>query len=560
MCMVTTKSFAYDLAVKNENGVTICYSYINDGKELAVVQPTSPYSYNIDTIRIPQSVVVNGEELPVTRIEDKAFQNSKVAIIELPDGLKSIGSNAFYGCNLLETIKIPDSVEGKIGDECFYNCVLLSSVQIGENIAEIGSKAFYGCKILKKMILPNKVAIIGAGAFYNCTSLTTISFGSGISQINYNSSYPPFGKCTSLKKIIIRDISAWCRVSGFNSSNHPLSDRQIYSDESTPITDLVIPDGVASIEQYTFYGCTGIKTVNVSNSVQIISASAFASCSNLSKLILGKTVQEIGGSGFSGCAKLDTVISYRTVPPTLYDDKNSSNPVFNNKNRILFVPKGCVSSYKATKWSGFSKIMEFSSVTLDKHGITLNAGETSQITPTVYPNNESEYLIIWQSSNEEIITVDEKGLVKAHKAGKATITATLKTFVDAVDKCDITVMQPVEGITLDQTSIIIEEFGEMVKLNATILPEDASNKSISWSSSNPAVCTVSANGTVIAVGNGTATVIATTVDGGIPATCVVNVKDYFCDVNRDGVVDVADIAVIIDKMAGRARLLNETEE
>lgn len=199
-------------------------------------------------------------------------------------------------------------------------------------------------------------------------------------------------------------------------------------------------------------------------------------------------------------------------------------------------------------------------VTLNKHETSIVVNNSETLKTTVNPENTTDKTVIWSTSNADIAEVSDNGLVTAKKAGKVFVTAVAVSNQEAKDSCEVTVLQPVEDITLDQTSIIIEEFGQMVKLNATILPEDASNKSISWSSSNPAVCTVSANGTVIAVGNGTATVIATTVDGGIPATCVVNVKDYFCDTNRDGVVDVADIAVIIDKMAGRARLLNETKE
>ena len=199
-------------------------------------------------------------------------------------------------------------------------------------------------------------------------------------------------------------------------------------------------------------------------------------------------------------------------------------------------------------------------VRLNKHETSIVVNNSEALKTTVNPENTTDKTVIWTTSNADIAEVSDNGLVTAKKAGKVFITATAVSNPEAKDSCEVTVIQPVESITLDQTSIIIEEFGQMVKLNATILPEDASNKSISWSSSNPAVCTVSANGTVIAVGNGTATVIATTVDGGIPATCVVNVKDYIYDVNRDGTIDVADIATIIDKMAASARRQKETEE
>ena len=258
--MVATKSFAYDIAVENEDGVTIYYSYINDGKELAVVQPTNDVIY-----RIPPSVMVDGIELPVTRIDDKAFRNSNVAILELPEGIKSIGESAFYGCSLLKTIKIPNSVEGKIADFCFSGCGTLTSIQIGENITEIGKYAFLDCKKLEKMILPDKVATIGDKAFSGCSSLTTISFGSGISSISGDG---PFYNCPSLEKIIIRDLSAWCRVT--NGSDNPVQNRYIYSDEDTQIKDLIIPNDVTCIAECAFLSCNSIETITVPNSVQII--------------------------------------------------------------------------------------------------------------------------------------------------------------------------------------------------------------------------------------------------------------------------------------------------
>lgn len=199
-------------------------------------------------------------------------------------------------------------------------------------------------------------------------------------------------------------------------------------------------------------------------------------------------------------------------------------------------------------------------IMLSKQNISIMVKESESITATLLPENVTDKTVLWSSSDTLVAAVDSLGLVTARKSGKATITATAASNLEAKATCEVTVIQPVEGITLDMTSIIMEEFGKMVKLNATILPEDASDKSVRWSCSDPNVCTVTQNGTVVAVGNGTATIIATTVDGDIPASCVVNVKDYVYDTNRDGAIDVADIAAIISKMAAMARSQKQTEE
>ena len=543
-CIVSTKSFAYDVAVENEDGVTICYSYINDGKELAVVKAESPYSYSNDVIfNIPQTVKIDGMEYPVTRIDDEAFKNSTVVMIELPDGIKSIGESAFSLCKNLISIKIPDSVEGQIGKRCFYGCGMLKSVQIGEGITKIENNSFENCSKLEKVVLPDNVAVISATSFNGCTNLASISFGKGITSIIEGYASHAWEGCSSLNKIIIRDLSAWCKADIKSIKG------DVYFDEDTRIKDLVIPDDVVCIK--SVFSSTGIETLTIPNSVISIEKSqTFYNCKKLRKIIFGNSLQEQGNECFRNCNNLDTIICTGTTPPALgsYGDATFRE----SGSIILFVPRGCISVYKNTKWGQISKdIRELSTLTLNNHLRLLRVGETDQLSATIYPSSDSGFPLLWESSNEGIVSVDENGLVKAHKPGKATITATLKSYIDVVDKCEVTVIQPVESITLDRKSVVIEEFGEMVKLIATVLPEDASDKSVRWTSSNPDVCRVTDNGTVIAVGNGTATVIATTVDGDIPATCVVNVKDYIYDVNRDGQVGIGDIVAITNYMAGK---------
>lgn len=234
--------------------------------------------------------------------------------------------------------------------------------------------------------------------------------------------------------------------------------------------------------------------------------------------------------------------------------------------RVTGIKRG-ICTIKATSVDGgyvaecnITVVQPATGISVNKQSASILVGASETLTATVTPNDVTDKTVLWTSSDTIVAVVSADGVVTARKAGKASITATAVSNPEVKAICEVTVVQPVEGITLDMTSIIMEEFGNMVKLNATILPEDASDKSVRWSSSNPNVCTVTQSGTVVAVGNGTATVIATTVDGDIPATCVVNVKDYIYDVNRDGTIDVADIAVIIDKMAGKARVQKKTEE
>ena len=117
------------------------------------------------------------------------------------------------------------------------------------------------------------------------------------------------------------------------------------------------------------------------------------------------------------------------------------------------------------------------------------------------------------------------------------------------DSCKISVLQPVTGIQLDYKTYELNGIGDSFKLNATIIPEGASNKNIRWISSDESVCIVS-NGQVIAVGTGTCVIIANTEDGGYIATCTVT-NYSIGDVNWDGKIDISDVICVVNHILGQ---------
>ena len=117
------------------------------------------------------------------------------------------------------------------------------------------------------------------------------------------------------------------------------------------------------------------------------------------------------------------------------------------------------------------------------------------------------------------------GVVTAKKGGKTFIVAWANSNPDAKDSCEVTVLQPVTGISVSDASLSFDGIGGVKQLSATVQPEDASDKSVRWESSNTAVCTVSSSGIVVAVGVGVSVVYVTTVDGGYVAVCIVTVKE-----------------------------------
>ena len=185
------------------------------------------------------------------------------------------------------------------------------------------------------------------------------------------------------------------------------------------------------------------------------------------------------------------------------------------------------------------------SLELDKHELSINVGVTDKLFVQISPSSAENKNVVWSSSNDEIVAVSQDGSFTAMKSGEAWIKAVSEGNPEAKDSCKVTVIQPVTGIELSQSSCHLTQIGESFQLEATVLPEDATNKEVRWSSSNGSVCLVS-KGKVVATGYGVAVVMATTADGGFLATCTVTVEDT--SAINDIATDNQDEAPIYDMM------------
>lgn len=169
-------------------------------------------------------------------------------------------------------------------------------------------------------------------------------------------------------------------------------------------------------------------------------------------------------------------------------------------------------------------VQHVTKVALNKSELSLKVNEMEQLSATVSPDNAENNAITWSSSDEQIATVDANGKVAAIKSGDAWIKAASWDNPEAKDSCKVAVIQPVTGVALSQSSYKMNRIGESVQLEAEVLPADATNKEVKWTSTNESICVVG-NGLVIATGYGTAVVLASTVEGGFIASCVVIVED-----------------------------------
>ena len=286
--------------------------------------------YSDENTEITKLVIPDG----VTSIPNYVFSGcSGLTSVTIPNSVTSIGSSAFSGCSSLTSVTIPNSVTS-IGSSAFSGCSGLTSVTIPNSVTSISDRAFSGCSGLTSVTIPNSVTSIGSSAFSGCSGLTSITwnaknypaFSSYSSSPFYNirtqitefiigddmTSIPAymcyemsnlksmtipnsvtsigssaFNGCSGLQKVIVPniDIKKWCSITFGSSSDNPLYyAHHLYSDENTEITELVIPDGVTSIPNYVFSGCSGLTSVTIPNSVTSISSSAFEGCSGLKSI------------------------------------------------------------------------------------------------------------------------------------------------------------------------------------------------------------------------------------------------------------------------------------
>lgn len=149
---------------------------------------------------------------------------------------------------------------------------------------------------------------------------------------------------------------------------------------------------------------------------------------------------------------------------------------------------------------------------------------TETLIATIYPDNATDKSITWASSDENVVTISQEGMLTAVDMGEAVVTVTTgdggKTAECKVKVTDTAIY--VTSITLDQETVVLDGY-YVVRLTATVLPEDATDPTVVWSSSHKTVATVDEEGRVTGVGAGLATISATTREGGLQDDCEIKV-------------------------------------
>lgn len=263
---------------------------------------------------------------------------SYIAYLSLGDGVQSIGSRSFIGCNMIRSISLPNSIKS-INSEAFQNCAKLSSVSLGDSILRINNGAFQGCDALIHIELPQSLTSIGTSAFSRCKKLESVNLG-GTRTIGNDAFY----ECTNLATITPSDSlvsvgdHAFASCAELKSFTFPSNFKSIDNYafyHCSSIVAVELPDGMISIGDYAFEGCSGIENLILPNSITTIGECAFEGCTKISSVIIPEKVTFLKRRTFGGCESLVSIEIHKNITyvgkQVFYGCKKLNSIVWNAK-------------------------------------------------------------------------------------------------------------------------------------------------------------------------------------------------------------------------------------
>jgi uncharacterized protein YjdB len=468
---------------------------------------------------IPETVYFQGHPYTVTEIGEKAFRFSKISNLTIPDCVETIGTQGIASSSLTNVL-IGKGIR-KIGAGTFEVKTLEQMTILADNLPEFSftvSEATNDGITRKNLLFNSKKVLDEWKAFCGTSALTKWS----------NANYRHLtidGEIDKSVNLVAGGIAYPFKV-------------QIYESNILQPFAYTYKSGnehVAKVVE-TLNGATGPFIVPVGAGSTDITVSSNTGLSTVIKVKVTPSLERIW---FDETSQTVNVGGKLSLIPHVYPEGAEVNYKWSSSNAdVAFVDNtsseniGVVTARKAGKTTikvsthvGLSAECEVivtqpvTGVTLNLSEATIEVGESIALEATVSPENATDKTLTWRSSDETVATVNESGVVKAKAPGNTTITVTTSNGISA--SCVITVTQPVIGVTLNLSEATIE-VGESIALEATVSPENATDKTLTWRSSDETVATVNDLGVVKAQSAGKTTITVTT-SNGISASCVITV-------------------------------------
>ncbi|MBR4504267.1 MAG: leucine-rich repeat protein [Candidatus Methanomethylophilaceae archaeon] len=462
--------------------------------------------------------------------------DSSLTEVTIGSKVNSIGKGAFSGCVSLKSITIGNSVVD-IESDAFKGDSSLSSVTFGSSVKNIESGAFSGCPSLTSLTFPDSVRTIKSNAFNGASHLSTVTFGTGLQMLGNDAFSVEFqnksgSKVTnpidlaghtyrSVSDGVLREASDEPQKCGdnltwvLNGTKLTISGTgPMYSDFhkapwGTDVTEVVFVGTPTSIGDSAFRECN-IKSITIPDSVTTIEDDAF-SYSALESIDFGNSLTYLGSYAFNGCEKLVSV----KIPSTL---RTIHSCAFYSCSSLSELDLGSVTYIEGSAFAGCSALK---SVTIPNSVKTIEYGAFQ------YDRN-----LNYVSFGNDLVELgkDAFSVQFQDKSGK-TVTALSDLRGHAFEGSDGVLRETgdvpapihVTGVSLDKTKASLD-VGKSLKLNATVSPDNATDKSVHWESSNDLIATVDGDGNVKAVSAGQATITVSTNDGYKSAYCLVTVN------------------------------------
>ncbi len=493
----------------------------------------------------------------MTLIGDSAFYcDGKLETVKWNDqsNLKVIDNYAFYKCAALNHFVMPNSTQsvGKyafrydegltdiqlstslsvIYDYAFGECGF-SQITLPESLKSVQAGAFINNSYLAGITIPKDMEGIGAGAFENCSALASVTLKTHTTKLTVDKN--AFNYCPVLSKVNIDHLDGFAQINFQNAEANPAyTAHRIYLNDEE-IVDVELPTGTKYIGNNVFNGCTNIHTLKVP-----------------------ATVEHINDNIIANCSALRDVYCYATKVPDFIgvEDPSTMNDVFNQTT--LHVIYGNESAYKADSWWGrFYNVegcdnpdaedVRVTSITISQENVTLKPDGTVQLEAMVYPTNATNKEVKWSSSNDDVAMVTAEGFVLAVAEGEADITVEALDSTEIKAVCHVKVesaktpVVPIVEIKFEEPTATVA-IGDTKQLVVTYNPENASNKTLSWTSAKPAVATVDEEGVVTGVSEGKTIITAKTTDGSnLSINCVLTVTKL----TGIGSIMIGDVKIVI---------------